>query len=109
MKLAPAKYSADGSSEEGCWALLKDLARGVGSDQESQEEEGRGYGEGDEEADEEEEKSEEEDGVDDAEPVERAKGQSRGKHTRVALGVAVASTAQSSTRACLPTVCPINK
>lgn len=86
--------------------MLEDLAYGVGSDQESQEEAGGGYGEGDREEYEEKEESEEEDAVGDAELVERAKGKSRGKRKRVVLGGGVASTARLSSRACMPNMSP---
>lgn len=73
VKLPLAKNSVAGSSGEGSWAPLKDLAHGVESDLETQEEAGGGYGEGEEEEGEDKKESEEEDAVDDAYPVESAK------------------------------------
>ena len=98
MKLPLSKYSVDGSSDEGSWALLGCLAHAGGSDKESQEGAGEGY------YDEDDGEEDEDDGVNDAEAVKRPKGKSRSKRKRVASGEGVASTARSSSRACMPNV-----
>ena len=88
VKLPLSKYSVDGSSGEGSWALLECLAQ---SDKESQERAGEGYYD---------EKNKEED----EEDKKRPKGKSGAKRKRVILGEEVASTAPSSSRGCTPNV-----
>ena len=98
MKLLLSKYSVDGSSREGSWALLECLAEAGGSDKQRQE----GAGEDCDEEDEEED--EEEDGVNDAEATERPQGNS-GPNPSVSPWASGASTARSRGRACTPNVC----
>lgn len=95
-KLPLTKYSVDGSSGEGCWALLACLAQADGSDKESQEGAGQGYDD--------EEEDEEEGRANGAEAVERLKGKSRAKRKRVVLGEGSTLTSRSSGRACIPNV-----
>lgn len=87
----------------GSWALLEGLAGTGGSDRwVCQRETGKGRGEVMIKEDEEED--EEDDRINDAEAVERSKGKVRAKRKRVTLGEGVASTARSSSRACMPSV-----
>lgn len=84
------KYSVDGSSGEGSWALLECLAQDRGSDKNSQQGAGQGYEGEDEEED------KEEDEVNDAEAVERLKGESGAERKRVVLGEGLTSTSRST-------------